>query len=448
MCIGYWKLSVLSSIIGKNVYLVYNKITMNITSIIGREILDSRGNPTVSACVTLDSGIEASAAVPSGASTGQYEAHELRDGKAERYNGLGVTKAVKNINEIIANALVGKPADAQAEIDKIMIDLDGTPTKTKIGANAILAVSLACARAAAKEHNVPLYRYIREISGFGPLPLLPVPMMNIVNGGRHADWATDIQEYMVMPIGAENFSEALRMGTEVYHALKKIIGDQGELAMIGDEGGFVPKSEDNEAPLKLIMKAIEAAGYKAGTDIVLAIDAAAAEWYKNGQYHLKKEGARDASKLKDWYLDLAKRYPLFSIEDPFGDDDWQSFNALTAEADKLQIVGDDLYVTNKTRLERGIQEKSSNAILIKPNQIGTLTETIETINLAQANHFKVVISHRSGETEDSFIADLAVACGAGQIKTGAPARGERVAKYNRLLEIEAEMGAGAKYYKL
>ena len=421
---------------------------MNITSILGREILDSRGNPTVEATVTLDSGISATAAVPSGASTGQYEAKELRDGKEDRYNGLGVTKAVKNINEILANALIGMAADAQTDIDHEMIKLDGTADKSKIGANAILAVSLACARAASKEHDVPLYRYIREIAGFGPLPLLPVPMMNIINGGRHADWATDIQEYMVMPIGAQNFSEGLRMGTEIYHALKKLIVNEGGLALIGDEGGFVPASEDNEAPLKLIMQAINAAGYKAGTDVALAIDAAASEWYKNGQYHLKKEGARDAAKLKEWYLDLAKKYPLISIEDPFGDDDWQSFASLTAQADKLQIVGDDLYVTNKTRLERGIQEKSSTAILIKLNQIGTLTETIETINLAQSHQFKVIISHRSGETPDDFIADLAVACGAGQIKTGAPARGERVAKYNRLLEIEAEMGASAKYYKL
>ena len=421
---------------------------MNITSILGREILDSRGNPTVEATVTLDSGISATAAVPSGASTGQYEAKELRDGKEDRYNGLGVTKAVKNINEILANALSGMAADAQTDIDHEMIKLDGTADKSKIGANAILAVSLACARAASKEHDVPLYRYLREIAGFGPLPLLPVPMMNIINGGRHADWATDIQEYMVMPIGAQNFTEGLRMGTEIYHALKKIIVNEGGLALIGDEGGFVPASADNEAPLKLIMQAINAAGYKAGTDVALAIDAAASEWYKNGQYHLKKEGARDAAKLQTWYLDLAKRYPLISIEDPFGDDDWQSFASLTAQTDKLQIVGDDLYVTNKTRLERGIQEKSSTAILIKLNQIGTLTETIETINLAQSHQFKVIISHRSGETTDDFIADLAVACGAGQIKTGAPARGERVAKYNRLLEIEAEMGASAKYYKL
>lgn len=422
---------------------------MNITSIIAREILDSRGNPTLSTTVVLDSGITAQAAVPSGASTGQYEAHELRDGKADRYNGQGVTKAIKNVNEVLAPALIGKAADAQAEIDRTMIELDGTPDKSKIGANAILSVSLAVARAAALEHHVPLYRYLREVAGFGPLPLMPIPLMNIINGGRHADWATDIQEYMVMPIGAENFAEGLRMGTEVYQALKKILVEGGNHALVGDEGGFVPKSEDNEAPFKLIMKAIDAAGYKAGEDICIAIDAAAAEWYKNGQYHLKKDGAKDAEKLKDWYVDLTKRYPLISIEDPFGDDDWQTFSALSAELkDTVQTVGDDLYVTNKSRLERGIQEKASSAILIKPNQIGTLTETFETINLAQSNQIKVVISHRSGETPDDFIADLAVACGAGQIKTGAPARGERVAKYNRLLEIEGEAGLAYQKWKV
>lgn len=422
---------------------------MNISSIIAREILDSRGNPTVSTTVTLDSGIVASAAVPSGASTGQYEAVELRDGKTDRYNGQGVSKAIKNVNEVLAPALLGKAVDAQGDIDQTMIALDGTSDKSKIGANAILSVSLAVARAAALEHKVPLYRYLREIGGFGPLPLMPIPQMNIINGGRHADWATDIQEYMVMPIGATSFAEGLRMGTEIYHALKKIIIEAGNLAVVGDEGGFVPKSEDNEAPFKLIMKAIEAAGYKAGEDVALAIDAAASEWYKNGQYHMKKDGAKDAAKLKDWYIELTKKYSLISIEDPFGDDDWQTFTTLSSELDsKAQVVGDDLYVTNKSRLERGIQEKATSAILIKPNQIGTLTETFETINLAQSNQIKVVISHRSGETPDDFIADLAVACGAGQIKTGAPARGERVAKYNRLLEIEAEAGLAYQKWKV
>jgi len=419
---------------------------MKISSIVAREILDSRGNPTVSATVSLDSGVSASAAVPSGASTGQYEAVELRDGK-ERYGGQGVLHAVKNVNETLAPALIGKMADNQAEIDKIMIDLDATPNKSKIGANAILAVSLACARVAALELKMPLYRYLRQIGDFGPLPVMPVPLMNIINGGRHADWATDIQEYMVMPVGAPSFSEALRMGTEVYQALKKIITDSGSLAMIGDEGGFVPVSENNEAPLKLITEAIEKTGYELGKDIVFGIDAAASEWYKNGQYHLKKEGPRDGAKLIEWYSDLTKRYKLVSIEDPFGDDDWQSFSSLNSSLGKnIQIIGDDLYVTNVSRLERGIQTKATNAILVKLNQIGTLTETIATINLAQRNNMKVIISHRSGETPDDFIADLVVACGAGQIKTGAPARGERVAKYNRLLEIEAELGSGAKYY--
>lgn len=419
---------------------------MKISSIIAREILDSRGNPTISATVSLESGESASAAVPSGASTGQYEAVELRDNK-EPYHGLGVQHAVKNVNETLAPALIGKMADNQAEIDQIMIELDGTPNKAKIGANAILAVSLAVARVASLAHKMPLYRYLRQIGDLGPLPLLPVPLMNIINGGRHADWATDIQEYMIMPVGAKSFSEGLRMGTEVYQSLKKIISDSGTLAMIGDEGGFVPTSETNESPFELISKAVSDSGYEIGKDIVFAIDAAASEWYKNGQYHLKKSGIKDAAKLITWYKDLTKKYKLVSIEDPFGDDDWQAFSELSKELDgKVQIVGDDLYVTNKNRLERGIQEKATNAILIKPNQIGTLTQTFETINLAHKNGFKTIISHRSGETDDTFIADLAVACGAGQIKTGAPARGERVAKYNRLLEIEAELGKNAKYF--
>lgn len=276
---------------------------------------------------------------------------------------------------------------------------------------------------------------------------MPVPLMNIINGGAHADWATDVQEYMIMPIGAENFARALEMGTEIYHALKKIIEQSSQLALVGDEGGFVPESKDNEAPFKLIMKAIEKAGFKPGTDIALAIDAAASEWYKNGQYHLKKDGAKDAEKLMVWYEDLTKKYPLISIEDPFGEDDWQSFTKLTGKiGSTIQIIGDDLYVTNKMRLERGIQSQATNAILIKPNQIGTLTETIETIKLAQANNLKTIISHRSGETNDDFIADLAVASGAGQIKAGAPAREERVAKYNRLAEIETELDKRVKYY--
>lgn len=419
---------------------------MNIISISSREILDSRGNPTVSATVTLDSGVKASAAVPSGASTGQYEALELRDGKDDRYHGQGVLKAVKNIVETIQPALIGKRADEQSEIDNIMLKLDGTETKSKLGANAILAVSMACARAAAIERGLPLYRHLREVAGFGPLPLMPVPLMNIINGGRHADWATDIQEYMILPVGAASFSDGLRMGSEIYQSLKKIIVKRGDLAVVGDEGGFVPKSETNETPFELILEAIKDSGYEAGKDVVLGIDAAASEWYKNGQYHLKKDGLKEVPKLIEWYKDLAKKYSLVSIEDPFGDDDWQAFSQLTKELGGTQIIGDDLYVTNKNRLERGIQEKATNAILIKPNQIGTLTETFETINLAQKNNLKVIISHRSGETPDDFIADLVVACGAGQIKTGAPARGERVAKYNRLLEIESGLGSNARYF--
>lgn len=418
---------------------------MKITSIKAREILDSRGNPTVSATVVLDNGVKAEAAVPSGASTGRYEAVELRDGKADRYNGLGVLHAVKNVNETLAEVLVGRDVEDQAGLDQVMIDLDGTPNKSKIGANAILAVSMALARAAAFGYKIPLYAYLEKIGNFNTQPLMPVPLFNIINGGAHADWATDIQEYMIMPTGAKNFAEALEMGTETYHALKKIIEETGQLATVGDEGGFVPDSKTNEEPFAAIMKAIEAAGYKPGADIVLAIDAAASAWYRNGQYHLKKDGPRDAAKLLSWYEELTKKYPLVSIEDPFGEDDWQSFEAITKKlGSQAQIVGDDLYVTNKARLERGIQQKATNAILIKLNQIGTVSETIEAIKLAQANNFKTIISHRSGETLDDFIADLAVASGAGQIKAGAPAREERVAKYNRLAQIEEESGLAYK----
>ena len=406
---------------------------MKITSIIAREILDSRGNPTVYAIVTLDSGASGEASVPSGASTGTYEAL-----------ALPAAKAIKNVNETLAEALIGKDADAQAEIDQTMIALDGTSDKSKIGANAILGVSLACARAAANEHKVPLYKYLAEIGAFTQKLIMPVPLMNIINGGVHADWATDIQEYMIMPIGAKSFSEALDMGSKTYQALNHILGEKTTL---GDEGGFVPESKNNEAPFELILKAIEQAGYKPGVDISLAIDSAASEWYKNGQYHLKKDGPKDAAKLIEWYESLVKKYPLISIEDPFGEDDWQSWIALTAKLSETQIVGDDLYVTNQSRLERGIQEKASTAILVKPNQIGTLSETIDTIKLAQKNNIKVIISHRSGETTDDFIADLAVACGCGQIKAGAPGPKERMAKYKRLVEIEGELGAEVKYYK-
>lgn len=415
---------------------------MNISSIHAREILDSRGNPTVEATVKLANGLEGTASVPSGASTGSYEAIELRDARSDRYEGRGVLHAVKNIEETISGALVGKDIFDQSALDETMLLLDGTPNKAKLGANAILAVSLAAARAGAAAANEPLYAYLRRFfPGTGAIFSFPTPLMNVLNGGAHANWVTDIQEYMIIPQAA-SMAERIRMGEEVYQALKEIIKDAGYDTAIGDEGGFAPEVADNEEPFKLIMKAIEKAGYKAGSDINLGIDAAASEWHKNGQYHLKKGGNLDAQKLSDWYRELTKKYPLVSIEDPFGEDDWSTWSAFVASADpKLQIVGDDLYVTNVKRIERGIQEKTTTAVLIKPNQIGSLTETIAAIQLAKKAGMKVIISHRSGETMDDFIADLAVASGADQIKAGAPARGERVAKYNRLMAIEEELSA-------
>lgn len=436
MYTGYWNKPALSRIekIRRVGYTEY----MNISSISAREILDSRGNPTVEATVTLENGASGTASVPSGASTGSHEALELRDARSDRYNGKGVLHAVKNIEEAILPKLIGRDSRNQAEIDRLMIELDGTENKSKLGANAILAVSLAMARAAAAGEKLPLFKYLRRFAKLVKDEfILPTPMMNIINGGMHAGWTTDIQEYMILP-QATTMSLRVETGAEVYQALKKILAEENFGETVGDEGGFAPAVSDNEAPFKLIMKAIEAAGYKAGQDVKLGIDAAASEWYRNGQYHLKKAGNMDSGKLADWYLELIKTYPLVSIEDPFGEDDWASFKSFTAAAN-IQIVGDDLYVTNKSRLERGIQDKATNAILIKPNQIGTLSETIETIELAQKNNFKIIISHRSGETMDDFIADLAVAFNADYIKAGAPAREERVAKYNRLMEIEKEL---------
>lgn len=414
---------------------------MNISSIHAREILDSRGNPTVEATVKLANGLEGTASVPSGASTGSYEAIELRDARSDRYEGRGVLHAVKNIEETISAALIGKDIFDQSALDETMLLLDGTPNKAKLGANAILAVSLAAARAGAAAANEPLYAYLRRFfPGTGAIFSFPTPLMNVLNGGAHANWVTDIQEYMIIPY-ADTMADRVRMGEEVYQALKEIIKEAGYDTAIGDEGGFAPEVADNEEPFKLIMKAIEKAGYEAGRDIHLGIDAAASEWHKNGQYHLKKGGNLDAQKLSDWYRELTKKYPLVSIEDPFGEDDWSTWSVFVAASDeKLQIVGDDLYVTNVKRIERGIQEKATTAVLIKPNQIGSLSETIAAIQLAKNAGQKVIISHRSGETMDDFIADLAVASGADQIKAGAPARGERVAKYNRLMAIEEELG--------
>lgn len=419
---------------------------MKIKDIKALEILDSRGNPTVEATVILEDGSGGRAAVPSGASTGSYEAVELRDGDQKRYNGLGVLKALENIEKIIAPALIGQEANEQKKIDQLMIDLDGTENKANLGANAILAVSLAIARAAAESNKEPLYLYLSRFNpDFDGNFYLPLPMMNIMNGGKHANWATDIQEYMILPIGAKNISEAVRICAEVYFQLKKVLKAHGYGINIGDEGGFAPAVSSNSEPFELMSEAIKNAGYVLGQDIIFGIDAAATEFYQDGRYELKKEGKTvDSDQLASFYLEMTEKYPIRTMEDIFSEDDWDGFkNFLAQTANKIQIVGDDLYVTNIKRLARGIEEKASNSILIKLNQIGTLSETIETILLARKHNLTAVISHRSGETEDDFIADLAAAMGTGQIKTGAPARSERTAKYNRLMRIEQELGAKA-----
>lgn len=423
---------------------------MKIKSIEALEILDSRGNPTVEATVILEDASIGSAAVPSGASTGSYEAVELRDGDMKRYNGLGVLQTVKNIETIIAPALIGQEAGEQKNIDQLMIDLDGTENKAKLGANAILAVSLATARAQANSEKKPLYEYLAKFNpDFTGDYYLPLPMMNIMNGGKHANWATDIQEYMILPIGAQNMAEAVRMCAEVYFNLKKILKSKGYEISVGDEGGFAPAVKSNAEPFELMSEAIQKAGYTLGTDIIFGIDAAATEFYKEGVYELKKEAKNlSSSELADFYLDLLKKYPIKTVEDIFSEDDWQGFQEFLSKTEnKVQIVGDDLYVTNIKRLQKGIEQKSSNSILIKLNQIGTLSETVEAILLARQNNMTAVISHRSGETEDDFIADLATAMGTGQIKTGAPARSERTAKYNRLLKIEKALGAKSSLKK-
>jgi len=415
-----------------------------IIDIRGREILDSRGNPTVEADVTLDSGARGRAAVPSGASTGEHEALELRDGDADRYLGKGVQLAVQTIEERIAPALNGLVASDQISIDRTLIELDGTPNKGKLGANAILAVSMATARAAAEDAGVPLFRYLG-----GPLArVLPVPMMNILNGGAHATNTVDFQEYMIVPVGADTFAEALRMGTEVFHSLKKVLVKRKLSTGVGDEGGFAPDLENDEAALQVVVEAIENAGYAAGTEIAIAIDCAASELYKGKSYTFKKSGAgtRTADQMIELYLQWLDEYPIVSIEDGLAEDDWAGWARLTeALGDRVQLVGDDIFVTNTERLSRGIRDDVANAILIKLNQIGTLTETLEAIEVARANGYQSIISHRSGETEDTFIADLAVATGAGQIKTGSASRTDRVAKYNQLLRIEELLGDVAEY---
>ena len=410
-----------------------------IAAIHGREVLDSRGNPTVEVDVQLISGALGRAAVPSGASTGAHEAHELRDGE-ERYGGKGTLKAVDAVNDEIAEALLGMATDQEA-VDRMMIELDGTDNKKRLGANAILGVSLAVAKAAAMESELPLYRYVGGVGA----RLLPVPMMNILNGGEHADNNVDLQEIMIMPFGAPNFREGLRMGVEVFHALKAVLREQGLNTAVGDEGGFAPNLKSNEAAIQLILEAVEVTGLKPGIDIRLAIDAASSEFYDEGKYYMEGKHVTSAE-MVSYYANLRDKYPLFSLEDGLDEDDWEGWNHLNAElGEKLQLVGDDLFVTNVTRLARGIAEDSANSILIKVNQIGTLTETLETIALAHRNGYTCVMSHRSGETEDTTIADLAVATSCGQIKTGAPCRTDRVAKYNQLLRIEEELGSSALY---
>lgn len=416
---------------------------MHIEHVIAREILDSRGNPTVEAEVILDDGAVGRAAVPSGASTGAFEAVELRDGDAGRYLGKGVLQAVKNVNETIAPELIGMSALDQTGIDQTLIELDGTENKGRLGANAILGVSLAVAKAAANSLNIPLYQYIGGVNA----KTLPVPMMNILNGGQHADNNVDIQEFMIMPVGAASFTEGLRMGAEIFHHLRKVLTAKGKSTSVGDEGGFAPDLSSNREALDVIMEAIEAAGYRPGDDVALALDVASTELFRDGKYRFDGEGVvRDGAEMIAFYEELVSAYPIVSIEDPLSEDEWDDWQALTAKlGDRVQLVGDDLFVTNTKRLARGIELGAGNCILVKVNQIGTLTETLDAIEMAKRAGFNAVISHRSGETEDVTIADIAVATNAGQIKTGAPSRTDRVAKYNQLLRIEWELAEVAQY---
>lgn len=417
-----------------------------ITDVHAREILDSRGNPTIEVEVELSSGFIGRAAVPSGASTGEHEAVELRDGDKKRYNGKGVLNAVSNVNEVISGSILEMDAMNQIEIDRVLIDLDGTPNKAKLGANAILGVSLACAKAVAESLDMPLYKYI---GGVGSC-LLPVPMMNIINGGSHADSNVDLQEFMVMPVGASNFKEALRMGAETFHALKSVLKSKGYVTSVGDEGGFAPSLKSNEEPLEVIMEAIEKAGLKGEKDIMIALDPASSEFYNKDKkkYVFSKSDGRelDSGQMVDFYENLVKNYPIISIEDGLAEDDWDGWKVMTDKlGGKIQIVGDDLFVTNTERLKTGIEKGIANSILIKVNQIGTLTETIEAIEMAKTAGYTAVVSHRSGETEDTTISDLVVAMNTGQIKTGSASRTDRIAKYNQLLRIEEDLGVMAKY---
>jgi enolase len=418
---------------------------MRIQNIKAREVIDSRGNPTVEVDCVLEGGILGRSIVPSGASTGEHEALELRDGDKKRFLGKGVTKAVDNVNKLIAPKLAGEDATLQSHIDQVMLSMDGTKNKSKLGANAILGVSMAVARAAAESHGLPLFRYIGGVKA----SVLPVPMMNIVNGGAHADNNIDLQEFMIMPLGAPSMPEAIRMGAEIFHNLKKILHDNGQATAVGDEGGFAPNLKSNQEVIETILKAIETAGYKPGDEVALALDVAASEFYdKKGKYVFKKsdKSEKSSDEMVKLYADWVKKYPLVSIEDGLAEDDWDGWQVLTRElGQKVQLVGDDLFVTNTERLARGMGMGVGNAILIKVNQIGTLTQTLDAINMARKASFGIVISHRSGESEDTFIADLAVATNAGQIKTGSMSRTDRVAKYNQLLRINEELGNQAVY---
>ena len=415
-----------------------------ISQIHARQIFDSRGNPTVEVDVTLDSGVMGRAAVPSGASTGKHEAVEMRDEDSTQYMGKGVLKAVDNVNSRIAEELVGFSVYEQALLDKIMLEMDGTPNKANLGANAILGVSLAAARAAALDANMPLYRYVGGVGA----STMPVPMMNILNGGSHADNSIDFQEFMIMPVGASSFTEAMRWGSEIFHTLKGVLKKQGLSTNVGDEGGFAPNIKSNEEAIKVVLQAIEVAGYRPGEDVMIAMDAAVSEFYSDGVYHFKKSTGDKltSSQMADYWADWVSKYPIISIEDGMDEDDWAGWKLHTESlGHKIQLVGDDLFVTNVDRLQRGIDEKIANAILIKVNQIGTLTETIAAVNLGRRNGYKSIMSHRSGETEDNTIADLAVALNTGQIKTGSASRSDRMAKYNQLLRIEEELGEVAYF---
>jgi enolase len=424
---------------------------MNIAAVTAQEILDSRGNPTVEATVVLENGVKALAAVPSGASTGSHEAHELRDEDKARYKGKGVLKAVANVDTQIAPALKGMSTDDQQAVDQKMIDLDGTEHKSNLGANAILAVSMAVTKAAAMAKNVPLYQHIAEVYGY-PTDhyFLPVPMMNVLNGGKHALGSTDMQEYMVMPVGAASMAEAVRWGAEVFHALGGILKKKGFQTLVGDEGGYAPSLKRNEEPLELMIEAIEAAGYQPGKQIALAQDPASTEFFEAGLYNLATENKKlTSTEMIALYADWITKYPIISIEDGLSEDDWDGFVAMTAQlGNKLQIVGDDLFVTNPKRLQKGIDLKAGNSILVKVNQIGTVSESVAAIKLAQNNGMTAIVSHRSGETEDTFIADFVVGTGAGQIKTGSLCRSDRIAKYNQLMRIEKELGEKASYAKM